>query len=179
MVLYLAEMYVPRCALHAVLWSHIGTLMRLLAAEPRSTSGFFSPLWNDLCDPLFDGVGLAGFKSRANALLSAKLLAPFCLLLSSLALLSFYALVLWGWSLRTVNVLIALSSHAKALYTPGLGVHKVNSGEFIFFFNNIIFFINISVSMMHFYHWIPQDSTLFTDAWSVAGLGRAPPAFLK
>ena len=24
-------------------------------------------LWNDLSDPVFDGVGLAGFKSRANA----------------------------------------------------------------------------------------------------------------
>ena len=28
-------------------------------------------LWNDLSDPLFDGVGLAGFKSRANAFLLA------------------------------------------------------------------------------------------------------------
>ena len=29
---------------------------------PRSVS-----LWNDLADPVFDGVGLAGFKSRVNA----------------------------------------------------------------------------------------------------------------
>ena len=28
-------------------------------------------LWNDLSDPVFDSVGLAGFKSRANALLLA------------------------------------------------------------------------------------------------------------
>ena len=28
-------------------------------------------LWNDLCDPAFDGVGLAGFNSRANAFLLA------------------------------------------------------------------------------------------------------------
>ena len=28
-------------------------------------------LWNDLSDPVFDGVGLEGFKSRANALLLA------------------------------------------------------------------------------------------------------------
>ena len=28
-------------------------------------------LWNDLSDPIFDGVGLAGFKSRANAVLLA------------------------------------------------------------------------------------------------------------
>ena len=26
-------------------------------------------LWNDFSDPVFDGVGLAGFKSRANAFL--------------------------------------------------------------------------------------------------------------
>ena len=30
---------------------------------------FSVSLWNDLSDPVFDGVGLAGFKSRANALL--------------------------------------------------------------------------------------------------------------
>ena len=28
-----------QCGLHAVLWSHIGILMRRLAAEPRSTAG--------------------------------------------------------------------------------------------------------------------------------------------
>ena len=28
-------------------------------------------LWNDLSDPVFDGVGLADFKSRANAFLFA------------------------------------------------------------------------------------------------------------
>ena len=28
-------------------------------------------LWNDLSDPVFDGVGLVGFKSRANASLLA------------------------------------------------------------------------------------------------------------
>ena len=28
-------------------------------------------LWNDLANPVFDGVGLAGFKSRANAFLLA------------------------------------------------------------------------------------------------------------
>ena len=28
-------------------------------------------LWNDLCDPLFDGMGLVGFKSRDNAFLLA------------------------------------------------------------------------------------------------------------
>ena len=48
--------------------------MRFLAAEPRSTAGLLFPsvsLWNGLDDPVFDGVGLAGFKSRANAFLLA------------------------------------------------------------------------------------------------------------
>ena len=56
------------------LWPHIGTLMRRIAAEPRSTTGllFLSfSLWNDLANPIFDGVGLAGFKGRANAFLWA------------------------------------------------------------------------------------------------------------
>ena len=35
-----------QCVLHALLWSHIGILMRLLAAEPRSTTG---PLFPSQC----------------------------------------------------------------------------------------------------------------------------------
>ena len=34
-------------------------------------------LWNDLADPVFDGVGLAGFKSRVNAFYWPKLLHSF------------------------------------------------------------------------------------------------------
>ena len=34
-------------------------------------------LWNDLVEPVFDGIGLAGFKSRSNAFLLAQLLSPF------------------------------------------------------------------------------------------------------
>ena len=41
MVLYLDCMC--QCGLYAVLWSHIGTLMRLLIAEPRSTAGLLFP----------------------------------------------------------------------------------------------------------------------------------------
>ena len=38
-------------------------------------------LWNDLADSVFDGVGLAGFKSRANAFYCPKLLYPYYSLL--------------------------------------------------------------------------------------------------
>ena len=82
MVLYLDR--TCQCRLHAVLWSHIGTLMHRLAAEPCSTgltelpesiSRTFIPfsvsLWNDLANPVFDGVGLVGFKRRAYASLLA------------------------------------------------------------------------------------------------------------
>ena len=65
-------------------------------------------LWNDLCGPVFDGVGLAGFKSRANALLLAKLLSHFLMP----AVFPFIS-ILWvgfvGWGLLTDRVLIALS----------------------------------------------------------------------
>ena len=71
MVLYLDRMC--QCGLLTVPWSH-GILMRRLAAEPRSAVGlsFHSvSLWNGLADPVLYGVGLAGFKSRANAFLLA------------------------------------------------------------------------------------------------------------
>ena len=41
MVIYLNRMC--QCCLHAVLWSHFGTLMRRLAAELRSTAGLLFP----------------------------------------------------------------------------------------------------------------------------------------
>ena len=42
MVLYLDHMC--QCGLHAVLWLHIGILMRSLAAEPHCATGLYSPL---------------------------------------------------------------------------------------------------------------------------------------
>ena len=48
-------------------------------ANPRSRTSQYrrtfvplsASLWNDLSDPVFDGVGLVGFKSRANAVVLA------------------------------------------------------------------------------------------------------------
>ena len=69
-------------------------------------------LWNDLADPVFDGVGLAGFKRRSNRPMpfcwpSCSLL--FCLQLFSLSLLFLYRLLVWGWGLRTDRVSFSLS----------------------------------------------------------------------
>ena len=66
-------------------------------------------LRDDLSDPVFDGVGLAGFKSMANFILFTKLLAHFF----SPAGFPFSAFILWvvivGGGHRTDRVLIALS----------------------------------------------------------------------
>ena len=37
----------------------------------RTFVSLSASLWNDLCDPMFDGVELEGFKSRANVSLLA------------------------------------------------------------------------------------------------------------
>ena len=66
-------------------------------APPRSTTlqycRTFIPLsvslWNDLADPVSDGVGLAGFKSRVNTFFFV-LAARLSTILFSLSLLSFY-----------------------------------------------------------------------------------------
>ena len=70
----LPVLYVPARVTRGALVAH-----RYTYAPPRCrTSQYrrnFIPLsvrlWNDLADPVFDGVGLAGFKSRANAVLLA------------------------------------------------------------------------------------------------------------
>ena len=66
--------YVPAPVTRGALVAH-----RHLFAPPRCRTSlyrrtFVTPsvsLWYDLCDSVFDGVGLAGFKSRANAFLLA------------------------------------------------------------------------------------------------------------
>ena len=70
-----------RRVLLVVLWLLIGTRSRLLVVGLLSIAEACAhsvSLWNHLSDPVFDGVGLAGFKSRANAfLLSCSALSFF------------------------------------------------------------------------------------------------------
>ena len=71
-------------------------------------------LWNDLSDPVFDCVGLAGFKSRPNFSCWHDLRFLFCLLLFYLFLSSM------GW-LCGVGVFgdgVFSLSHGLALLTP-------------------------------------------------------------
>ena len=59
--------------------------MRRLTAEPRSTTGllFLSqcPLWNDLDDPVFDGVGLRVSREGPMFFYWPKLIYPYYSLL--------------------------------------------------------------------------------------------------
>ena len=65
----------------------LGSRLRLVAVEFLSTAGPWCPsLWNDLDDPVFDGVGLTGFKSTANAILLALFVLSFGVILFSLFL---------------------------------------------------------------------------------------------
>ena len=79
-----------------VLWLLIGARSRLLVVGLLSIAEPLCPSRNDLSYSVFDGVGLAGFKSRANAFLLARsalsLVSPTILSSSS----SFHGLVVWG-----------------------------------------------------------------------------------
>ena len=61
---------VTRGALVAHRHSSIPPLCRT-SQNRRTFVPLLVSLWNDLSDPVFDGVRLAGFKSRANAFLLA------------------------------------------------------------------------------------------------------------
>ena len=108
----LPELYVPMHVIHGTVITH-----PYIYAPPRCrTSQYLRTfihlsvsLWNNLGDPIFDGVGLAGFKSRANAFLLALLLTPF---LSSTAF-SCYSFILW-------DVLWDLGFHTDIVGVKGL-----------------------------------------------------------
>ena len=72
--------HVPLRVTRGVLVVHQYTY-RLLVAEPRmqvpeDLYALAVSLLNDLSGPVFDGVGLAGFKNSANAFYWPELLAP-------------------------------------------------------------------------------------------------------
>ena len=72
---------------YVLVWVTRGVVIahRYTYAPPRCRTSQYSrtfitfsvSLWNDLSDPVIDGVGLAGFKSMANTFLLAKQFDPF------------------------------------------------------------------------------------------------------
>ena len=115
----LAGPYVPVRVTHGALVAH-----RYTYAQPRCRTSQYSrtfillsvSIWNDLANNVFDGVWLAGFKSRANAFfIGSSCSIPTIVFCSfSISLLSVYRLVLWGWGLRTDRVYITLSQPCTA-----------------------------------------------------------------
>ena len=106
MVLYLDRMC--QCGLHAVIWSHIGTLLHRLAAEHLSTAGLLFPSRCPSRTIMLTPYSMVWDwrVSRAGPMLFFGLgcCIPTIILYSfSLSLLSVYRLVLWGWGLRTIG----------------------------------------------------------------------------
>ena len=86
--------YVPLRVTHGAVIAHRYTHVPFRCRTSQDSRTFIPSsvsLWNDLGDPLFDGEGLTGFKSIANAFLLALLLAPFL----SPAVFPFSSFILW------------------------------------------------------------------------------------
>ena len=110
--------YVP-ARVTRVLWSHIGTLMHRLAAEPCSTAGILFPSRCPSGTILLTSYSMVWDwrVSRAGPMLLywPKLhYINYSLLVFSLSLLFVYRLVLWGWGLRTDMVYTTLSQPCTA-----------------------------------------------------------------
>ena len=101
--------YVPVRVTRGALVAH-----RYTYAPPRCRTSQYNrtvvslsvSLWNDLADPIFDGVGLAGFKSTVNVFFIGLIcsIPTIAFYYFSLSLLSVHRLVLLGWGLRTDRV---------------------------------------------------------------------------
>ena len=100
-----------QCGLHAVPRSHIGILMRHLAAEPCSTSGL---LFLSQCPSgtiLLTPYSMVWVQSVFIGLSCSIPTIVFYYFSLSLPV---YRLVLWGWGLRTDTVYITLSQPCTA-----------------------------------------------------------------
>ena len=93
--------YMYQYGLQTLLWSHIGILMRSLAAEPHSISRLLFPSqwpssWNNLAVSVFDGVG--GFQEQSQCFFIGLSCSNPTIVFYyfSLSLFSVYRLVLWG-----------------------------------------------------------------------------------
>ena len=105
MVLYLDLMC--QCGLHAVLWSHIGTLIHRHAAEHHSPAGllfhFRCPYGTILLTPYSMLTG--GFQEQGHCFfIGLSCSIPTIIFYSfSISLNSVYRLVLWGWGLGLIG----------------------------------------------------------------------------
>ena len=68
------------CVLLVVFWLIIGTRLRILDEKLLISSKPMRPSQYDLSDPVCDGIGLVGLKSRANAFVLAQTAHSFSLI---------------------------------------------------------------------------------------------------
>ena len=108
MVLYLD--HICQCRLHGgALVAYLYTYApprRRTSQYRRTFISLSMSLWNDLANPVFHRVGLAGFKSRTEIFiigLSCSILQYYYYF--SVSRLSVYMLVLWCWGLLTDTLL--------------------------------------------------------------------------
>ena len=89
--------YVPAHVTRGVLVAHRHSFVPPCCRTSQYRRSFVPlsvSLWNNLSDPVFYGVGLEGFKSRANFPVS---MIFFFLSPTVLSFSSFHGLVVWGW----------------------------------------------------------------------------------
>ena len=117
MVLYLDRMC--QRGLHAVLWSHIGSLMHASLQNLALQQDFYSLLGVPLelsCQPRIRWCGTGWFQEQGQCFfIGLSCSIPTIVFYSfPLSLLSAYRLVLWGWGLRTDRMYITLSQPCTA-----------------------------------------------------------------
>ena len=82
MVLYQCRMYHAARVTSGALVAHGYTYAPPRCRTSQDLHSLSLSLWNDLADPVFDGVGLEGFKSKVNAFfIGLSCFILFCLLL--------------------------------------------------------------------------------------------------
>ena len=111
--------YVPVRVTRAALVAHWYTYARPRCRTLQYSRTFIAlsvSLWNDLANPVFDGVGLAGFEEQGRCFfIGLSCSIPTIVFYSfSLSLLSVYRLVFCGWGLRTDRVYITLFQPCSA-----------------------------------------------------------------
>ena len=109
--------YVPVRVTSGALVAHWFTyaLPRCRTSQYRMTFILLSMfLWNDLANPVFDGVGLAVSRAGPSRIRLSCSIPTIVFYSFSLPLLSVYRLVLCGWGLRTDRVYITLSQSFTA-----------------------------------------------------------------
>ena len=115
----LTEPYLPVLVTRGALVAHRYTYDSASLQNLAVPQNFCAPtmlIWNDLGDPVLDGVELTGFKSRANAFfigLSCSI-STIVFYYFFLSRISVYRLLLTGWGLWTDSLHITLSQPCAA-----------------------------------------------------------------